>query len=365
MPRSLLKLVNMTEKILFVIADSSQTGAPTQVLYLLRGLESKYKKVLICPEGWLAVEAEKAGAQVHTLPFELSRWQMRKYLAAKYTEISPKIIHFHGVRAGVMGCLVDIPQGVKTVYTEHLWTRDFHLPNRWREWLQLALLKSVCKKVDLVIAVSDATKKFLINKKIVKKNKVAIIYGAIEPIKAISTVNTPVIGTIGRLTWIKGVDQIIRALPKIKQSIPNIRCVIAGDGPDRLKLRNLAKHFKVADSVVWLTEVKHREKFYQSLKVYIQPSLSESFGMAPLEAQSAGVPVIVSNAGALPEVVQHGKTGLVFKKNDIKGLADCVSTLLANQELMEKLRVLGKKEVEKFSEKRLADEHVKWYEKLI
>lgn len=352
-------------KLIYVIADSSQTGGPTQVLYLMQRLKSEYDIHLFSPKGWLADRAKELQIPTKEMAPTLSRFGLRATVASHYRDLKPNIIHCHGVRGGLIGRLCDIPTESKVVYTEHLWTNDFHLPSRWREWLQISFLRVAGRKTDKTIAVSQAVKTFLISHGISNIKNTSVIYGGIMPIPAGKPQQHPVIGTLGNLTWVKGVDLLIKALPKVVKEISDVKCIVAGDGPDSHRLKALAVKFQVADRIKWLGRVNDPTDFFHQIGVYVQPSRSESFGMATLEAMSAGIPVVASDAGALPEIVQNNQNGLLFKSKDSVELAKDIITLLSDPDKRARLGQKGIKTAASYSVDEMVNHHHKLYQELI
>jgi len=350
--------------VLLVIADSSNTGAPRQVRYLAHGLISHYQVHLLCPGGWLADQAAHDGVHVHMFNNERGRRAIVSDIEQVYATIQPDVIHCHGVRAGILARLARHAKA-QMVYTEHLWTNDFHLQSTLREYVQIRTLRFLSGRTDATIAVSQAVRDFLIAKRVAPKDKVTVIPGGIVPIRSMQPISVPVIGTIGYLTWVKGVDTLLRALPLVAKQVPDLQCKIAGDGPDRLALQELALMMGVEDRVQWLGEVADADAFYTSLQLYVQSSKSESFGMAPLEAMSAGVPVVVSDAGALPEIVIDGENGLTFPAGDAKVLAERLIRLLSDPTARGTIAAAGRARAQEFSVEKMITAHRQLYESLV
>ncbi len=351
------------KRILYVCADASRTGAPTQLLRLIKGLHVQYDVSCACPAGWLADELKKINVPVLEMP-EGFWWFVRRWLSKTYADLKPDIIHRHGIRSGVLGGLPIIPNGTKYVYTEHLWTSDFHLHSKLREALQLHFLKSVCKRSNVVVAVSHAVKSFLVNNLGVPEKKVKVIYGAIRSVTPVTN-DSQTIGTMGRLTWVKGVDNLMRALPAIVKAFPEVKCRIAGDGPEREHLEPLAEQLKVSGHIEWLGAISDGEAFIHTLSVYVQPSSSESFGTAPVMALAAGVPVVASKRGALPEIIEDGVTGLLYDCSDTEALAKNVITLLSDADMRHKMGKRAAIAASIYTVERMAQAHDELYKGLL
>jgi glycosyltransferase involved in cell wall biosynthesis len=160
-----------------------------------------------------------------------------------------------------------------------------------------------------------------------------------------------VIGTVKTLTPKYGIDVLIRAFARLTASglRPDAHLLIVGDGPERPALEALAVASGVAPRVQFIGAVGHAQvpQWLQRMDIYVAASRddSESFGVAVLEASACAVPVVVSDAGGLPEVVQHQVSGLVVPRDDSVALADALATLVASPELRQRMGVAGRQRV--------------------
>jgi len=140
----------------------------------------------------------------------------------------------------------------------------------------------------------------------------------------------PLIGYAGRLVHEKGVDDLIAALPRLRQRHPGLRAVIAGDGPTRADLRRQARPLRL-DRAVSFTGFLDRPGLRAVLgacDAVVLPSTYEPSGMIALEVAAAGVPLAAAAVGGLPEIVETGLTGVTFPPGDRDGLAEAVDKLL-------------------------------------
>jgi len=94
-----------------------------------------------------------------------------------------------------------------------------------------------------------------------------------------------------------------------------------GDGPERVPSREVADELGVTKWIRWLGQLDAVEEVIGCADLFVLPSRHESFGLAALEAMSAGVPVIASNAEGLPELVRNGETGYLLPVGDVEGMA--------------------------------------------
>jgi glycosyltransferase involved in cell wall biosynthesis len=144
----------------------------------------------------------------------------------------------------------------------------------------------------------------------------------------------------GRIARAKGVDLLLRALPRIRRQCPNTHAVIIGeDFGFRSECEVLATELGVADAVTWTGKVSRSELLgaYEHARVFVLPSRFEAFGIVLLEAGASGCPVVATRGSAIPYVVRDEETGLLFEPDDVADLAKKVLALLHNPTLAKRL----------------------------
>jgi glycosyltransferase involved in cell wall biosynthesis len=163
-----------------------------------------------------------------------------------------------------------------------------------------------------------------------------------------------------------GVEYLVRAVPEIRAEIPGIRVLVIGDGPERSRLEELARDLGVSDRIDFLGASPHEAMpgILASGEIAVFPSLMEATSVAALEAMACERPVLATNVGGLPEIVDEGVGGLV-QPRDPGGLARGVVGLLRDPHLEEKGRQARQRVVEHWSNARLVDRHLEIYEDLI
>jgi glycogen(starch) synthase len=141
----------------------------------------------------------------------------------------------------------------------------------------------------------------------------------------------PMIGFAGRLVYEKGVQHIIAALPALRAHHPELRLVIAGDGPYKSELQTQVSRMRLERAVHFAGFVGNDlPATLAATDSVVVPSIYEPFGMIALEAAAAGAPLAVAATGGLAEIVQPGVTGLTFPAADPDALAETVTRLLAD-----------------------------------
>jgi glycosyltransferase involved in cell wall biosynthesis len=212
----------------------------------------------------------------------------------------------------------DYPSGIKPVIY------------RFSDWLLRG-------KTDRFITVSEYLKEKLIRDG-VKEEKIAVIYNGVEDIGLCrkKPSKESVIGSIGRLHYTKGYHNLIEAMKFLK----SCKLVIWGEGEELEGLKELALKNGLKERVSFAGFEKDLKKIFSNIDVYVQPSLSEGFGLTVVEAMLAGKPVIVTPNGSLPELVADEKTGLVTGSEQPEALAITLKTLIEDEALAKEL---GKK----------------------
>jgi glycosyltransferase involved in cell wall biosynthesis len=142
----------------------------------------------------------------------------------------------------------------------------------------------------------------------------------------------------------KGIRFLLEAGAQLKPQFPDLKIVLAGDGFERPQLTRLAEELGIAGDVTFLGWVPNAElpPYYRAAALSVIPSLEEGFGIPAAEAMGCEVPVVASDAGGLPEVVENGVTGLVVPRGDSTGLARAIGSLLADPERRRKMGEAGR-----------------------
>src|SRR3954463_1729642 len=142
----------------------------------------------------------------------------------------------------------------------------------------------------------------------------------------------------------KGIRFLLEAAAALKPQFPDLKLVLAGDGFERPELVRLAEELGIAEDVTFLGWVPNNAlpPYYRAAAVSVIPSLEEGFGIPAAEAMGCEVPVVASDAGGLPEVVEHGVTGLVVPRGDVAVLASAIGSLLQGPERRRRLGQAGR-----------------------
>lgn len=189
----------------------------------------------------------------------------------------------------------------------------------------------------------------------VPQNSAVVNYNAAEKTEALPFSAQPVrhqIVATARLVEWKGIDGIIRAVALLKKEFPDVRLVVAGDGPEEESLKKLARDMHVEDCVTFLGRVSRAETWHirKSSEVYVLNSTYEGLPHTALTSFAAEIPMVATNIPGTNEAVYDGVSGLLVPKGDDAALAKAIATLFNDEALRARLVDGGKKILaEKFS----------------
>ena len=159
--------------------------------------------------------------------------------------------------------------------------------------------------------------------------------------------NEKIITHISNFRKVKRIQDVLRCFKIINESLP-AKLILVGDGPERPKMERFCRELNIANHVNFLGNLKSTKEVLNISDLFILPSSSESFGLAALEALACGVPVIATNRGGIPEVVENGKSGYLSDVANFKEMAKNALVILTNESVHEKFRENAIKSAEKF-----------------
>lgn len=219
---------------------------------------------------------------------------------------------------------------------------------------------------DRVIAVSNLTREIVIDKYGINPEKVVTVHNAIDPVEVdeqdeVRRVDEKVVTFLGRLTQQKGPEYFIEAANLVLQRESNVRFVMAGTGDMMPGLVRRVAELGMGTRFHFTGFLKGKEvdRMFRLSDVFVMPSVSEPFGLVPLEAMRHDVPVVISKQSGVAEVLKHAVKVDFW---DINGLADAIFGLLNYGGLVKEFQKYGKEEVESLKWERAAKEVVEVYD---
>jgi glycosyltransferase involved in cell wall biosynthesis len=249
----------------------------------------------------------------------------------------PDLVHSHGLRAGMIVSRAGV--GARWVHTHHL--DGWFTVSRLRIAAHRRELQLVGRRADLQIAVSTAVADFVTGEVGIPETKVRTVPNGIYPLRAKVRLgpSAATVGTLARLTQTKGIDLAVLALATPQGRELSLR--VGGEGPELSNLIDLAASLEVAGRIHFVGEVQNRQQFFDSCDVVWVPSRAEPFGLVACEAMSAGVPVVASRVGGLPEILDPPNAGACVAPANPGALASVTTAILADAERYQRLSVAG------------------------
>ena len=325
--------------VMHVLAPAAFGGAESVVRALVQGLSLRGLAVsaVVLLEGEALHPFERAladcGAQVLPIRVTPRAYQREaRALTALLGRLRPEVVHTHGFRADVQAGRVAGRLGIPRVSTVHGFTGG-GARVRLYEWLQVQALR----RFEAVVAVSQPLEAQLVRRRVSRQRlhllRNAWVAGApgLDRAQARAELNLPgdafVLGWVGRLSAEKGGDILIEALARLA-SLPLLACVI-GDGPDRPALERRAADLGLAGRVRWCGIRSDAGRLFRGFDAFVLSSRTEGTPIVLLEAMQAGVPVVATSVGGVPDVVGPGEAWLVASE-DPDAIAAAVRELHAD-----------------------------------
>ncbi len=283
-------------------------------------------------------------------------------LATLVMERRIELVHAHLTYASIWGALLARRTGVPLVSTLHTlpvadrpWSRD-----RVRQRLMTFLLR---RRAARVIAVSRDQASAWTDRGLLPARMVSVVPNGVElPPRRDRTAEPGFpflrLGTAAVLREGKGIDVLLRAFARVVKAAPGVTLSIAGDGPLRESLQREADSLGLGSAVHWLGYRDDVSALVSSFDVFVHPALFDALPTAILEAMAAGVPVVASATGGIPEIVTDGVDGLLVPPGDAQGLAAAILRLGNHRTLMREMGQMARARIEaEFSAER-------WVERL-
>ncbi len=316
--------------VLQLIECSEPGGAERMLLQLACNLSDPYDvRVGLLTSGWLEDQVKQVG-----LPYvmlggdELRDLRVIADVVRVIRNGSIRLIHAHEFYMGMIGAVVSCFTGIPLVVTIH--GKNYY-PDRMRRRL---MFRMTAMQASGFVMVSEELKRFVCATIGVPREDVQVIHNGVElgksggglsavdlRVQAGIPLNASVIGTVGALFPVKGQRYLIEAFRMVRMRMTTAHLVILGEGQERELLKQQAQRLGVLDSVHLLGFRDDVLEMLPQMDVFTLPSLSEGLPLALLEAMAAMRPVVVTQVGGMPEVVEDGKTGFLVPPGDAEALA--------------------------------------------
>jgi glycosyltransferase involved in cell wall biosynthesis len=332
-------------KILYIITQSEFGGAQRYVFDLATNLDKSQFEVHIAAgleNGELFRRLQSQNLSIHKLkyldraisPFKdlKSYYELKKLIK----KINSDIVHLNSSKAGVLGSIAAKELNIKKIiYTAHGFV--FNEPmNPLKKWLYKKAELSNAKRVHKVITVSEYDRRAGI-KTGMDEHKLIIIHNGIDSDKinflskekararlGIAS-DKPVVGCIANFYPSKGLDILINSMDTI-----NAQLVIVGDGELRSQLEAQIKILNLSNRVKLTGSIPDAHQYLKAFDVFVLPSRKEGLPYVLLEAAVAQIPIVTTQAGGVPEIIQDNINGYLAAADNSKELAQKINLALSN-----------------------------------
>lgn len=359
--------------ILHTIDSEGPGGAETVLLNLATHLDPAMFRsiVLVPPDSWLSSRLKEQGVPVIEMSWKVW-WDLRG--PWKMIDVVRKhkvdLIHSHLPAQNFYSCLVGAITRTKTLATYHgpvelEWSQD--LKGRLRLWF-------VRRAADGVVVVCDLVKRLLVGLGF-EKDRIARIYNGIDPSPYAAhghpslrrELGLPpgqkLVGMIANVRPSKGYDVFVRACAEVCKKHSDVTFLAVGDVNEEVAapIKCMCEQLSLGGRFRFLGFRSDVSRILKELTVFVLASTSEGMPLAILEAMAAGTPVVSTNCGGIPEVVDHERTGLLVHPSDHRALSEAISRLLADPEYAGRLRAQAQ---DKFYKEFTLDGMIERYDRL-
>ena len=180
--------------------------------------------------------------------------------------------------------------------------------------------------------------------------------------KRIAKNNEKIITHISNFRKVKRIQDVLKTFKIINENISS-KLILVGDGPERSKMERLARKLGISENVNFLGNLKSTKEVLNISDLFILPSSSESFGLAALEALACGVPVIATNNGGIPELVENGKSGFLSDVGNVEEMSKNALHILSDKSKHQKFISNAVKRAKKFDIKEILPMYENIYRK--
>lgn len=374
----------MTEnkrKILYIVTQTEWGGAQKYVFDLATNLTDEFDVTIAAGADGASRDLldKLANAKIKNFTFKhlkrdinlwhdfLSVLEIAKFLRQNNFDI----IHLNSTKAGVIGAVANTLNRFftlfrmtnKIIYTAHGWAYLEPLPF-YKRWLYLTMEKLAARLRDHTIVLSEKEKQIALQYGTAKLNATSVISNGIDlnnlqflsKQEARQKLNLPVdkfiIGAIANLYKTKGLEYLIEAA----KQFTNVHIAIIGEGAERKNLQSKIKNLKLENNVFLIGSVPNAYQYLPAFDIFVLPSIKEGFPYTLLEAMAAGLPIVATDVGAVPEIIENQKTGLIVAPADARALAEAIAYLIENPEQAKQLGTNAKEAVKKFSLKMMVND---------
>ena len=341
-------------RVLLAITKSELGGAQRYVAQLVRLLPRHgFEPVVACGgNGWLVDRARAAGAQVIQVrglsaarTFQgLSELRTLGELGRIIRDGIYDVVHGNSTRAGFLARLAAHRARVPVVvFTAHGFFFEERM-NGFRRATYAAAERLAARWSDAIITVSEADRAAAVRAGLCPVEKLVTIRNGLDqdhllrlrqdrahagrPVLASGESSSYLVGTLANLYPTKGLDHLVAAMADVQKVEPSARLVVVGEGPERLRLEALVRVHGVEGSVTFLGRMADPWRVLSWVDLFVLSSTKEGLPFALIEAMAAGLPIVATRVGGIPEVLVDGRSALLVPPGDPGALSRGICRLL-------------------------------------
>lgn len=339
-------------------------GAAQHVLDVIAGVNrDRYELDVACPKAsllWRSLR-EDPGVRLHEIAPARgpSPADFRSLRTLVPLVRSADVIHLHSSKAGFVGRVAAAlsRRAEAVIFTPHAWS--FWAGSGAAAGLYLTLERIAARLCRIIMVVSEAERRAGLEAGVGTPSQYRVVPNGVE-LERFVIARRPVanrILAVGRLAPQKRPDVLVRMVAHLRERNPHVELQLAGDGPDRRQVEALVAELRLGDHVKLLGARTDVPALLSRAACFVLASDYEGCPLSVLEALAAGVPVVATRVGGLPEIVDDGRTGRLVEPGDPVALARVVGDLLEDSQGLRRLGEEGRRvAVERFSRERMTSE---------
>lgn len=351
-----------------VVGSLTYGGAENQVIKLLNGLDPvRFEKHLITFSSGRSELRSLLSPSVKTHNLNLSGLKSLLGIVTMSVLLKRERIHivqshmYHVNLYSVLAArLAGVPVVVTTEHGKNSWKRNHHRVIERRVISPLASIR---------IAVSNDILETRVQMDRIPAGKMIVVPNCVDIPPAVARradAGAVVLGTVGRFVPAKDYATLLRAAKPVLESNNAAELWLVGDGPEKEDLERLTEDLGIRDRVLFTGWQPDVSKYLSRMTVFVLSSITEGIPVAMLEAMVAGIPVVATRVGGIPEVIEHGKNGLLVDPRRPEELAQAVMQLLRDEGLRTRLGDQGRQHiVDNYSTGTICDEYTRLFERLL
>jgi len=343
--------------ILHVISQLPVGGVENLLLTVLQHSDSQKFYPTVCSlsdKGVIGKEMEALGVNVLCLNKLRHKfdWTMVKDIYHLIKQLNIQIVFTYQYHSNLYGRiaahLAKVPCIIASVHNVYTIDKKVH---------RRIINKCLSRFTDKIIAVSGSVKEDVMRYDGVPDGKVEIVYNGIDIDRFTDLdestlrselgilMETPIIGTVGRLAFQKGQRYLLEAVSIVKKKFPQIVLLMVGDGPLKDELKSYAKTLGLDDAVIFTGSRRDIPLLLAAMDIFVLPSLWEGLSISLIEAMAAGKPVIAADIAPIRELINTQEVGMLVPPRNSGAIADTIELLLTEEVLAEEMGIAARKRV--------------------